>query len=227
MKRALARNKGSGPPNKRQVAPKRTGPQATKHYVCLGCEASFDIYSRPQQFINHHHYGPDGLEVCKESLHYCIACPYKGLYAKDLDIHYGARSNLQCCIARNKRTLIMNRVDTANASGMRVVDNSDDVLHTQSYQPFISNNEYNDNLSRFGGSQSILQVGSSNEPVIASENYHRSLHVDEFVKTPMVISCIAAREIILQEHLKGFSLMSMGITNCFWFLKKPLQCMNG
>ena len=181
MKRALARNKGSGPPNKRQVAPKRTGPQATKHYVCLGCEASFDIYSRPQQFINHHHYGPDGMEVCKESLHRCIACPYKGLYAKDLDIHYGARSNLQCCIARNKRTLIMNRVDTANASGMRVVDNSDDVLHTQSYQPFISNNEYNDNLSRFGGSQSILQVGSSNEPVIASENYHRSLHVDEFV----------------------------------------------
>jgi len=47
--------------------------------------------------------------------------------------------------------LTLNRVDTANASGMNIghgSSNYDDVVHTQSFQPFVSNNDYNMHASR-------------------------------------------------------------------------------
>ena len=128
----------------------------------MGCRLSYDKYNGPQQFICEHHFGPEGQNVCKDSRHCCIACPYKALNANDLNTHYGARSNLQCCIARNKETLIMNRIDTANASGMRVnrTTNDNSVVHTQPYCPFVSNNEYNDNIARYG-KESLLDIGEN------------------------------------------------------------------
>jgi len=122
--------------SKRLVASKRKAPaEVTKKiYVCLGCNESFDCFTRPQQFICCHHFGPNGQGKCKESLHCCIRCEYKALHEHDLNTHYAAKSNRECCIANNTNILTLNRVNTANASGMNIghgLSNYDHVMHTQ------------------------------------------------------------------------------------------------
>ena len=144
----------TGASSSRSVASrKRKAPVqlAKKTYVCLGCNQSFDCFNRPQQFIRSHHFGPNAQDKCKESLHCCIRCDYKALHEHDLNTHYGAKSNRECCIANNSNILTLNRVDTANASGMNIgygSSNNDDVVHTQTFQPFVSNNDYNMHASR-------------------------------------------------------------------------------
>ena len=146
--------------SKRSVTSKRKAPTEVikKTYVCLGCNESFDCFTRPQQFIRSHHYGPNGRDKCKKSLHCCILCEYKALREHDINTHYGAKSNRDCCIANNKNAKTLNHIDTANASGMNIghgPSNYDHVLHSQSFQPFVSNDDYNMHVSRFSEDQSM------------------------------------------------------------------------
>ena len=139
-KRLCGRRKlrsSTGASSSRSVASrKRKAPVqlVKKTYVCLGCNQSFDSFNRPQQFIRSHHLGPNALDKCKESLHCCIRCDYKALHEHDLNTHYAAKSNRECCIANNTNILTLNRVNTANASGMNIghgLSNYDHVMHTQ------------------------------------------------------------------------------------------------
>jgi len=192
-----------------------------KTNVCLGCIESFDCFNRPQQFIGCHHFGPNGQEKCKESLHCCIRCDYKALHEHDLNTHYGAKSNREFCIANNSNILTLNRVDTANASGMNIghgPSNYDDVVHTQSFQPFVSNNDYNMHASQgFDNDQSASFDCDEivDDPKMNTSPYLKSSINNDHSSSKEDIECSSSDDEIIEyiEHADRLPEVSTGNTS--------------